>query len=173
MTFVESLYKLVSLFCFLHFCETQRITTLKLDLGKKYSIRCTTSDWISEPMSVLEIYFNEVFYYKAIKAIGIQDFNLIEMTVQSKNLLFLVKWPGNLIINEATEAHEGTFICITKFMDPRLSTERTVTKLDRSYKAMTVKQTTKLKEITNTGSSNYLASQVNIVLCLFLFLACN
>merc|ERR1712200_48317 len=129
MKLVESLYTLILIFCFLSFCETQRTTTLKLEIGRKYSIRCTTSIWISEPMSVLEIYFNQVLHFKATKAIGIQDFNLIETTVQ--NNLFLVKWPGNLIIDEATQANEGTYTCITKFMDPKLPTEKIVTKLDR------------------------------------------
>merc|ERR1712200_206148 len=84
MKLVESLYTLILIFCFLSFCETQRTTTLKLEIGRKYSIRCTTSIWISEPMNVLEIYFNQVLHFKATKAIGIQDFNLIETTVQNK-----------------------------------------------------------------------------------------
>lgn len=169
MKFVESLYTLIVVFCFLSFCETQRTTTLKLEIGRKYSIRCTTSLWISEPMSVLEIYFNQVLHIKATKAIGIQDFNLIETTVQ--NNLFLVKWPGNLIIDESTQANEGTYTCITKFMDPKLPTEKIVTKLDRRHKDITVNQTPKMKEISNTCSSDYLASQVKVALSLFLFFA--
>ena len=171
MKFVECLYTFIVIFCFLSFCETQRITTLKLEIGKKYTIRCTTSVWISEPLSVLEIYFNEGLHFKATKAIGKEDFNLIETTVENKNNLFLVKWPGNLIIDEATQANEGTYTCITKFMDPKLPTEKIATKLDRRYKAITEKQTPELKKISNTCSSSYLASQAKVALSLFLFFA--